>query len=182
MICFFFRLFTLFSIFFSTSNFFGPSTTDETSLVEMRIWCIKIGIVLVLHDKIQVKFEFGFDPLLFPKVMVHGLREISRIISFPDFFLSAYRYSFDIWYIALPYQDTDQVWVWFWSIDFSRSYGPWTWKKDHDLSVLGTFFLIFIWYLVHCFAIPRYRLSLSLALIHWFFTKLWPLDLKKINY
>jgi hypothetical protein len=24
-------------------------------------------------------------------------------------FLSAYRYSFDIWYIALPYQDTDQV-------------------------------------------------------------------------
>jgi hypothetical protein len=23
------------------------------------------------------------------------------------FFLSAYRYSFDIWYIALPYQDTD---------------------------------------------------------------------------
>ena len=36
-------------LFFSTSNFFGPSTTDETSLVEMRIWCIKIGIVLTLH-------------------------------------------------------------------------------------------------------------------------------------
>jgi uncharacterized membrane protein YjfL (UPF0719 family) len=31
------------------SNFFGSSTTDETSLVEMRIWCIKIGIVLVLR-------------------------------------------------------------------------------------------------------------------------------------
>ena len=27
----------------------GSSTTDETSLVEMRIWCIKIGIVLTLH-------------------------------------------------------------------------------------------------------------------------------------
>jgi hypothetical protein len=25
------------------------STTEETWLVEMRIWCIKIGIVLVLH-------------------------------------------------------------------------------------------------------------------------------------
>jgi hypothetical protein len=25
----------------------------------------------------------------------------------------------------LPYQDTDQIWVWFWSIDFSQSYGPW---------------------------------------------------------
>jgi hypothetical protein len=30
---------------------------------------------------------------------------------------------------------------------------------------------IFIYYLVHCFAIPRHRLSLSLALVHWFFTK-----------
>jgi hypothetical protein len=38
---------------------------------------------------------------------------------------------------------------------------------------------IFIWYLVHCFATPRYRLSSSLVLIHWFFTKLWPLDLEK---
>jgi hypothetical protein len=39
---------------------------------------------------------------------------------------------------------------------------------------------IFIRYLVHCFAIPRYRSSLSLVLIHWwFFTKLWPLDLEK---
>ena len=46
---FFFRLFTLFTFFFRTSNFFGLSTTDETSLVEMRIWCIKIGIVLTLH-------------------------------------------------------------------------------------------------------------------------------------
>jgi hypothetical protein len=32
---------------------------------------------------------------------------------FWTFFLSAYRYSFDIWYIALPYQDIDQVLVWF---------------------------------------------------------------------
>jgi hypothetical protein len=28
---------------------------------------------------------------------------------FLTFFRSAYRYSFDIWYIALPYQDADQV-------------------------------------------------------------------------
>jgi hypothetical protein len=38
---------------------------------------------------------------------------------------------------------------------------------------------IFIWYLVRSFAIPRYRSSLSWVLIHWVFTKLWPLDLKK---
>jgi hypothetical protein len=35
--------------FFRISNSFGPSTTEETLAVEMRIWCIKIGIVLVLH-------------------------------------------------------------------------------------------------------------------------------------
>jgi hypothetical protein len=34
---------------FRLSNFSGVSTTEETSLVEMRIWCIKIGIELVLH-------------------------------------------------------------------------------------------------------------------------------------
>jgi hypothetical protein len=32
---------------------------------------------------------------------------LERIISFPDFFLFAYRYPFDIWYIAFPYQDID---------------------------------------------------------------------------
>jgi hypothetical protein len=35
--------------FFRLPTFSGPSTTDETLLVEMRIWCIKIGIVLALH-------------------------------------------------------------------------------------------------------------------------------------
>jgi hypothetical protein len=48
-------------------------------------------------------------------------------------------------------------------------------EKNHKLSVFCTFFSlslqIFIWYLVHCFAIPRYSLSSSLVLIHWFFTK-----------
>jgi hypothetical protein len=35
------------SAFFRISNFFGLSITEETSLVEKRIWYIKIGIVLV---------------------------------------------------------------------------------------------------------------------------------------
>ena len=39
----------------------------------------------------------------------------------------------------------------------------------------------FIWYLVDSFVIPIYRSSLSLRLIHWFFTKLWPLDLEYIR-
>jgi hypothetical protein len=39
-------------LFFRISNFFGPSTTEEAWIVEMRIWYIKIGIVLVLRDEI----------------------------------------------------------------------------------------------------------------------------------
>jgi hypothetical protein len=75
----------------------------------------------------QIKFEFGFDPLTFLNVMALVLRNILRIISFQQvFFLRVFRYSFDIWYNALLYQDTDQVRVWFQSIDFERSYGPWT--------------------------------------------------------
>jgi hypothetical protein len=46
-------------------------------------------------------------------------------------------------------------------------------RKNLELSVLRTF-CILVWYLVHCFAIPRYRSNLSLALIHWFVTKYGP--------
>jgi hypothetical protein len=41
---------------------------------------------LLCHTKIQIKFEFGVDPLIFPEVMALELRKISQIISFPDFF------------------------------------------------------------------------------------------------
>jgi hypothetical protein len=83
----------------SFSRFFFSLLTD-IHLIFGTLFC---------HTMIQIKFEFGFDPLIFPEVMALGLRKISQIISFPDFFLSAYRYLFDIWYIALPYQDKDQV-------------------------------------------------------------------------
>jgi hypothetical protein len=39
----------LFFFFFWISSFFNLSITEENRLVEMRIWCIKIVIVLVLH-------------------------------------------------------------------------------------------------------------------------------------
>jgi hypothetical protein len=132
---------------------------------------------LLCHTNIQINFEFGFDLLIFHEVLALGLRKTnhelsvlrfffsysfdiwyialpyvvyrsnlslvlihwfftklwpldlekkSRIVSFQHFLCSAYRYSFDIWNIALPYLDTDSVWVWLWSIDFSRSYGSWT--------------------------------------------------------
>jgi hypothetical protein len=54
----------------------------------------------------------------------------------------------------------------------------------HKLSVFQTFFLSvysFIWYFVHCFAILSRILSLNLVLVHWFFTKLCPLDWEKYH-
>jgi hypothetical protein len=38
---------------------FGLSITEETLLVENRIWCIKIGIVLVLHFNPWVESSAG---------------------------------------------------------------------------------------------------------------------------
>jgi hypothetical protein len=37
------------SLFPRISNSFGMNITEETWVIEMCIWCIKIGIVLVLH-------------------------------------------------------------------------------------------------------------------------------------
>jgi hypothetical protein len=45
--------------FFSEFQVFGLSTTDKTSLVQMLIWCIKIGIVLVLHFNPWVEASAG---------------------------------------------------------------------------------------------------------------------------
>jgi hypothetical protein len=88
---------------------------------------------IAFHTKLQIKFEFGYRSLILHEVMVLGLREISQLLSFLHLnSLSAYRYSFDIWYIALQYQVTDQVRVWFRSNDFSRSYGPWTSHITND--------------------------------------------------
>jgi hypothetical protein len=44
-----FRLLYSFHNFFRICNIFGLSTTEETWVVEMRIWSIRIGTVLVLH-------------------------------------------------------------------------------------------------------------------------------------
>ena len=103
---------------------------------------------LICLTKIQIKFKFGFDPLIFHEVMALGLRELTRIISFPHFFCSCVHILFDILYVALPYQDTIQVEFGFykklWSVDL---------EIYHKFSVFRTFFLrVFrysfdIWYI-----------------------------------
>jgi hypothetical protein len=52
----------VFTFFFRISNFFDLSIAEETWIVEMRIWCIKIGNVLVLHFNPWV--EVSADGLL----------------------------------------------------------------------------------------------------------------------
>jgi hypothetical protein len=37
---------------------------------------------LLCHTKLQIKFEFGFDPCIFHYVMALGLKKILRFVSF----------------------------------------------------------------------------------------------------
>jgi hypothetical protein len=53
---FFWGLLYSFHNCFLISNFFDLSTTE---VVEMRIWCIKIDIVLVLHINLRVEAPDG---------------------------------------------------------------------------------------------------------------------------
>ena len=45
----------LFPTIFELPTFSGLSTTDETLVVEMRIWCIKIGNVFALRFTVTVQ-------------------------------------------------------------------------------------------------------------------------------
>jgi hypothetical protein len=50
-----------FHFFSRISNFFDLSLTEETWVFEMRIWCIKIGNVLVLRFKEYWKSKIMFS-------------------------------------------------------------------------------------------------------------------------
>jgi hypothetical protein len=66
-----------------------------------------------LHKRFPIYCRFKFiSPLPTKSEGTWGLHYV-RQITFPHFFVRAFRYSFDIWYIALSYEDTDQVRVWF---------------------------------------------------------------------
>ena len=91
---------------------------------------------------------------------------------FRTYFLVACKYSFDIWYVALSYQVTDQVRIWSRSIDFSRSYGPWTQKNfmNYQFSalfsqVLADIHLIFGMWLCHTKIQIKFKFSIG-ALIY----------------
>jgi hypothetical protein len=82
---------------------------------------------MLYHAKLQIKFEFGCGPFRFHEVMALGLRKLSGIISFPHFFLSAFRYSFNIWYIALICHTKLQI-------KFEFGFGP---LSFHEVMALG---------------------------------------------
>jgi hypothetical protein len=54
-----FRLLYISQCFLRISNFFSLSNTEETWVVEMRIWSIKIGVVLILHFNQWVEASVG---------------------------------------------------------------------------------------------------------------------------
>jgi hypothetical protein len=91
-------------------------------------FCLQIFIWYMVHCFAIPRYRWSLSLVLlhwfFTKLWPLDLQNNHELSVFWIFF----SYSFDIWYIALPYMylDTDHVWVWIWSIDFSRSYGPWT--------------------------------------------------------
>jgi hypothetical protein len=95
------------------------------------------------------------------------------------FFRYVHSYWIETLYMALYQWLADQVQKWLLSTNFYKSYAPWGILQFSRLFSL--WLQIFTWYMVHCFAIPRYRSSVSLVSIHWFFMKLWPLDLEKYH-
>jgi hypothetical protein len=50
--------FTVFTFIYRISNVCDLSITEEISLVKIRIWCIKSGIILVLPSTVYMFFNF----------------------------------------------------------------------------------------------------------------------------
>jgi hypothetical protein len=57
------------------------STTDETLVVEMRIWCIKIGNVFALH--LKERYHGGLQLSLLKKTLPHTFNsyKLSKLIT-----------------------------------------------------------------------------------------------------
>ena len=149
----------------------------------MRIWCIKIGIVLTLHfsdiemklgmivynDELQIKFEFRCYWSIFDWVMVLGLKIFMKIWVFWTFFgLFFWILKWNlVWLFAivscrssLIYVVIDQFFTELWALEL------WIFMK---ISVFRTFFgLIFQilkWNMVWLLTILSCRSSLSFVFI-----------------
>jgi hypothetical protein len=100
------------------------------SFLDFFSLCLQVSFWYLVHCFDIVRYRSSLILVLihwfFTKLWPLDLEKTTNYQFSALFFRSAYRYSFDIWYIALQYQDTDSGWEWLWSIDFSRSYGPWT--------------------------------------------------------
>jgi hypothetical protein len=61
------------------------------------------------HIKYISSLSLVLIHLFFTKLWSLNLEKYHEFSVFCTFFFHAFRYSIDIWYIALPYQDTDQI-------------------------------------------------------------------------
>jgi hypothetical protein len=114
----------------------------------------------------QIKFEYGcYPPIL------EGFCPLGDITVFGTFFLSAYIHIYtNLLFGTLLCHKKIQI-------KFEFRSDP---IAIYQFSALFSLCVeIFIWYLVHCFAIEIYRLSLILVLIRWFFTRSLLSDLQK---
>jgi hypothetical protein len=102
---------------------FSLSLSLLADIYEFDIWYINC---FAIPGYRSIKWKFG--PLIFRKVMVLGFRKFQRFLVFRSFFLCACRYPSDISVRCFAIPSYISVQIWFWAIDFSKSYDPWDWK------------------------------------------------------
>jgi hypothetical protein len=75
--CFHPTALSVFTFFPRISTFFDLSITEETWVVEMHIWCIKIVYVIVLHSSIRpsngIHPSHGINPSAHPMALIHPM-------------------------------------------------------------------------------------------------------------
>jgi hypothetical protein len=96
------------SFSFRISNFFDLSITEETRVVEMRFWCIKIVKVLVLH------YRYSYDTDIF--IIFITLLDFKMYNCTCVFNIFGFEYlngCFHVWFIFFSnYQHVQSLFYW----------------------------------------------------------------------
>jgi hypothetical protein len=88
-------------------------------------WMQNIFGIQMYHEEMQVKFNYGCDPIIIGEFIALGLRKLIAnevSINFIDGWMNAK----DIWYTDVSLRDAGQVQIWMRADYYWRSHCPWT--------------------------------------------------------
>jgi hypothetical protein len=106
------------------------SETKQLSLLFFAIlWDINLIFCMwVYNDKLQIKFTFRSDPMIFGWAMALGLSNLVKYLVVITLFHYDLRYWLYFWHMSVLWWATDQAYISFRSNDFWTRYAPWTLK------------------------------------------------------